>query len=330
MRPVSKPRNPLARIAAAGIGLLAAGAAFAQPAYPSKPIRMIIPFSPGSASDFLVRVLAIKLSERYGQQVIPDNRPGGGGVIGSQIAARAAPDGYTLVMVAAPHIVNALIHTPEPYRPVDDFTPIAQVATLPNLLAISLQVPAKTVQEFIAFAKARPGQMNLGSAGVGSASHVSGELFRLAAGIDSVHVPFKLFSDALVEMYQGRVHFYVAPITAMAPPVRDGRLRALAVTSRKRHALLPEVPTMAEVGVPDATIEFWFGIAGPAGLPAALVARLNADLAAVLKDPDTIERFAKQGADALHSSPGAFAALMRSETLRLRDIVQRAGIKARQ
>lgn len=307
-------------------GMALAGTAYAQ-GYPTKSIRLVIPFSTGAASDFLGRTVGQKLGERYGQQVVNDNRPGAGGVVGSTIVAKAAPDGYTLMVLAPPHLVNALIHIEPQYRAIEDYTAISQIATLPNMLVVPTQYPAKTVKDLVALAKGKPGALNFGSAGIGSLSHLGGALFVSAAGIDTVHIPFKIFSEALTEMYAVRVHFYVSPITAVLPHVRDGRLRALAVTSAARVASVPEAPTMSESGLPAAQLDTWFGIAGPAGMPRAIVTQLNRDIAAVLQDADTRERITRQGATPAASTPEQLTDTLKNDFVRFRKIVTDAGLK---
>ena len=310
-----------------GVAPALATAADVDPRYPVKPIRMVVPFSPGSASDFLSRTIGQKLGEALGQQIVVDNRPGAGGVVGTVMVANAAADGYTLILMAPPLLVNAIIHQPEPYRPLDDFTPLTQIASLPNLLVVPAAFPAKSVKELIATAKSRPGELNFGSAGIGSLSHLSGELFKSAAGIDVVHIPFKLFSDAMGEMYAGRVHLYVSPISAVIPGVKDGRLRPLAVTTRKRSAQLPEVPTMSEAGLPEFQFDAWFGVAAPARMSAALVLRLNRDIGAVVRSPDIAERFARQGVEPVTGTPAEFAQLVKADYAKYRKLVAEAGIK---
>ena len=296
------------------------------PQYPVKPIRMVVPFSPGSASDFLSRTIGQKLGEAVGQQIVVDNRPGAGGVVGTVMVANAAPDGYTLILMAPPLIVNAIIHKPEPYRPLDDFTPITQIASLPNLLVVPAAFAAKSLKELIAMARNKRGDLNFGSAGIGSLSHLSGELFKSAAAIDVVHIPFKLFSDALGEMYAGRVHFYVSPISAVMPGVKDGRLRPLAVTTHKRSAQLPEVPTMAEAGLPEFQFDAWFGVAGPAKLGAPLAARLNRIIGEVVRSPDIGDRFARQGVEPVTGTAAEFAQVVRADYAKYRKLVTDANI----
>jgi len=302
------------------------GAAQAQ-IYPTKPIRLVIPFSPGAASDFLGRTIGQRMTDKYGQQVVSDNRPGAGGVVGSTIVAKAAPDGYTLMVIAPPHLVNALIHKEPQYRAIDDYTPISQVATLPNMLVVPTQFQAKTLKDLVALAKAKPGELNFGSAGIGSLSHLGGALFVSAAGINAVHVPFKLFADALGELFSARVHFYVSPIPAVLPHVHDGKLRALAVTSANRVPAAQETPTVIEAGLPGAQLDTWFGIVGPAGMQRRIVEQLNRDIAAVLQEPETRERIARAGATPAVSSPEQLHEILKIDFVRFRKIVADTGLK---
>ena len=307
-------------------GVAPAGMAGAQN-YPTKPIRMVIPFSPGAASDFLGRTIGQRLGEKYGQQVVSDNRPGAGGVVGSTIVAKAAPDGYTLMVIAPPHLVNALIHKEPQYRAIDDYTPLSQVATLPNMLVVPTQFQAKTLKDLVTLAKARPGELNFGSAGIGSLSHLGGALFVSAAGIDAVHIPFKLFSDALSELFSARVHFYVSPITAVLPHVRDGKLRALAVTSAMRVPAAQDTPTVIEAGLPAAQLDTWFGIVGPAGMKRGIVDQLNRDIAAVLQETEMRERIARAGATPARGTPEQLLGILKTDFVRFRKIVADAGLK---
>ena len=304
----------------------AAGGAEAERSFPVRPIRMVVPFPPGAASDFLARVVGQKLGEIYGQQVIVDDRPGGGGVVGSVIVAKAAPDGYTLSMIGTPHVVNALLAEKPLYRPIEDFTAITQVASLPNILIVG--IPVNSVQELIALAKQKPGQLNFGSVGIGSLSYMEGELFKAAAGIDAVNVSFKMLGDAVTEMMAGRVHFYVIPVAAGMPLLKDGRLRALAVTIDKRLASLPNVPTMAEAGLPNYRFDGWFGVAGPAKMPRNLVTSLNKDIVGILQQTDTRDRFVRQGAEPVFGTPEEFRKLMQTELVRFQKVIKDSGLKA--
>lgn len=304
-----------------------AGPGWAAEDYPTKPIRVVVPFPPGAASDFLARVVGQKLTDVYGHQVVIDNRPGAGGLIGSQVVLKATADGYTLGLVGQPHITNTLIHARKPYDPFKDFSSVTLVAVIPNVLVVGAGVPAKNVTELIALAKAKPGELNFGSAGVGSSSHLAGEMFVAAAGIKTVHVPFKTLSDVFSEMVAGRVHFYVFPLPAAMPMLKEGRLKAIAVAAQKRAVALPEVPTTAESGFPQYQSESWFGLIAPAGVPQRVIGKLNADVIKVLKDPDTRERFLKQGAEPSFGSPQDFLKLQREEHERIAKLVKDIGIK---
>ena len=295
--------------------------------YPQRPVRLVVPFPPGAASDFLGRTLGARLSEVWGQQVLVDNRPGGGGIMGGQIVSRAAPDGYTMSLIGTPHLAAPLLQRELPYRPIEDFTMVMRVATLANVLVVAPQVPANTLRDFIALAKSRPGQLNMGSAGIGSGSHMAGEFFRQAAGIDTVHVPFKLLSDALSEMFAGRVHYYVFPVAAIAPQLREGKLRPIAVTSAARASGFPDVPPMTEAGLPGFVYDTWFGIIGPAKLPARIVDRWVADLGKILREPDTVERMLKSGSDPAPTNAAEFLALMKAEYPRYAKLIKQANLR---
>jgi tripartite-type tricarboxylate transporter receptor subunit TctC len=320
------PKFWLAALAAAAIGI--AGAAAAAGQYPNKPIRMVVPFPPGAASDFLARTVGQKLNELYGQQVIIDNRPGAGGIVGSTIISKGAPDGYTLGMVGQPHLVNALLQKEPPYRALEDIAAVTEVASLPNVLVIAPSLQVKSVSDLIALAKAKPGQLNMGSAGIGSSSHLAGEMFKSAAGIKVEHVPFKMLSDIFTEMLAGRVHMYFFPLPAVMPMLKEGKLRVLAVGTPKRTPSLPDVPTIAESGLPGFQTESWFGVVAPARTPRGIIMQLNKDIANILKTPDMKERFLRQGAEAVFGTPEEFQKLMQTEYVRYQKLVKAAGISA--
>ena len=303
-----------------------AGAAVGAESYPTKPIRVVVPFPPGSASDFLARTLGIKLSELYAQQVVIDNRPGAGGVVGSTLIAKAAPDGYTLGLIGQPHLIQPLLQKESPYRALDDIAAVTQVAALANVLVVAPNLPAKTTAELIALAKSRPGQLNFGSAGIGSSSHIAGEAFKAAAGIDAVHVPFKLISDIFVEMMAGRVHFYMFPLPAAMPMLKDGKLQVLAVGTPQPTPSLPGVPTIADSGLPGFQSQSWFGIVAPAAMPRAIIMRLNKDIVTILASPDIGERFVRGGASPVFGTPEEFHKLMRAEYANYQKLVKSAGI----
>ena len=309
-------------------GMLAwTGAAFAAEKFPVRPVRVVVPFPPGSASDFLARVAGTRLSELTGQQFVTDNRPGAGGLIGSQIIAKAAPDGYTLGLIGQPHLSNTLLRDPHPYDPLKDYAPVTLVATIANVIVLGNGVPANNVKELIALAKAKPGQLNFGSAGVGSSSHLAGEMLVAAAGIKAVHVPFKVIADIYSEMIAGRVHFYVFPLPAVMPMLKEGRLRAIATATPKRTAALPSLPTTTEAGFGQYISESWFGYIVPAGVPKHLINRLNADVGKVLQQADVRERYQQQGAETGHGTPEQFQKLQREEYARLAKLIKDLGIK---
>ncbi len=300
----------------------------AQNKYPEKPIRMIVPFPPGSASDFLARTVGQKLNEQYGQQVVIDNRPGAGGVVGSTMITKAVADGYTLGMIGQPYLINAILQKDAPYRALDDVATIAQVAALANVLVIAPNLPIKTTAELIALAKAKPGELNFGSAGIGASSHIAGEAFKAAAGINVVHVPFKLLSDVFTEMIAGRVHMYVFPLPAVMPMLKDGKLHVLAVGTAQRVPSLPGVSTISESGLPGFQSLSWFGVVAPSKISRAIVQQLNKDIIAILQQPDTKERFMRQGAEAVITTPEDFQKLMQSEYAKYQKLVKDAGISA--
>ena len=305
-----------------------AGAAVAADRYPTKPIRMVVPFPPGSASDFLARTLGQKLNDLYGQQVVIDNRPGAGGVVGSTLIAKGAPDGYTLGMIGQPHLMQPLLQKEPPYRPLDDIACVTQVASLPNVLVVSPNLPVKTVGDVIALAKAKPGQFNFGSAGIGSSSHIAGEAFKAAAGIDVVHVPFKLISDIFTEMLAGRVQIYMFPLPAVMPMLKDSKLHVVAVGTPQPTPSLPGVPTMAESGLPGFQSESWFGIVAPEKTARAVIMQLNRDVIAILKTADVKERFLRQGAVPAYGTPEEFKRLMQAEFVKYQKLVKDAGISS--
>ena len=300
----------------------------AQNKYPEKPIRMIVPFPPGSASDFLARTVGQKLNEQYGQQVVIDNRPGAGGVVGSTMITKAVADGYTLGMIGQPYLINAILQKDAPYRALEDVATIAQVAALANVLVIAPNLPIKTTAELIALAKAKPGELNFGSAGIGASSHIAGEAFKAAAGINVVHVPFKLLSDVFTEMIAGRVHMYVFPLPAVMPMLKDGKLHVLAVGTAQRVPSLPGVSTISESGLPGFQSLSWFGVVAPSKISRAIVQQLNKDIIAILQQPDTKERFMRQGAEAVTTTPEDFQKLMQSEYAKYQKLVKDAGISA--
>ncbi len=311
------------------LGLALSAPAAAQDSKgPSKPIRMIVPFTTTAASDVLSRVIGQRLSEIYGQQVVVDNRPGAGGLIGSDITRQSAPDGYTLAMVGQPHLSNALLRTDAPYHPLKDFTSVGLVASTPNIITVGKSITAKNIPELIALAKAKPGALNYGSAGVGSSSHLAGALFVAKAGINVVHVPFRQGADSRTALINGTIHFYVYPLPAIMNLVKAGTIRALAVTTAKRAEALPEVPTTAEAGFGEYRSDSWFGIIGPRNLPKRIVDRVNADVVAMLKEPAMRDKVVAQGAEPRSGSPADFEKMQREEYVELAALIKQAGMKA--
>jgi tripartite-type tricarboxylate transporter receptor subunit TctC len=311
------------------VGWMSAAAGLcAAPAYPERPIRLIIASSPGTGADYFGRVTAVALTEIYKQQVVADNRLGAGGLIAMRLLRDATPDGYTIGTASSSMMVVPLLHTPQPYNPITDFAPIAQLASIPSVVMISGALPAKTLQEFIAYARARPGQLNFASVGSGTAAHLSAEIFSRTAGIQGVHVPFKNVADSWTELFSGRVHYIVFVAPAVTPMMKDARVRALAVTSKKRALGFADLPTVVEAGLADAVVETPFGIAAPAKTPRAIINKLHADIVTILKRPDTAERFARQGGVPLvDTTPESFAAVIKAEYELYRKLLPAIGVK---
>lgn len=299
----------------------------AQQTYPSRPIRIISPFAAGGGNDLLCRTVAAKLTESFRQQVIVENRTGANGIIGTEAAARAAPDGYTMVLIPSGHAVNASIRSKLPYDSIRDFTTISMVGSSPLLLAVHPSVPVKNVKELVMFAKSRPGQLSYVSAGIGSSGHLGGALFDVLAGTKMVHVPYKGMSLALTDLISGQVTMAFATSLSVVPHVQSGRLRALATTGAQRSPALPDLPTVAAT-LPGYEASLWYGFVGPARLPADIVRRLNTEIVAILNLPEVRERFSGQGIDIQSSTSEEFAQLLVADMARWAKVVQRAGIKA--
>jgi tripartite-type tricarboxylate transporter receptor subunit TctC len=311
-----------------GIALLGSAPALAQ-SYPNKPIRIIIAQAPGSATDVISRVVGNRLTEGLGQPIVVEARPGAGGVVGTEAAARSAPDGYTLFMANnSTHGSNPAVYPKLPYDAVKDFAPISFVASVPYVLVVDPALPVKSVQELIAFAKASPGKMNYASAGNGSTHQFCAELLKSAAGIDVTHIPYKGSPPGVAAVLAGEVSMMFANLTDVGAQIKSGRVKALAVTTLKRAELQPDVPTMVESGVADFEITSWFGLLAPAGTPAAVVGRLNAEMVKVLAREDVKSILGAQGLNVAASSPEQFAAHIKSEIARFTKIARAAGIKA--
>ena len=303
-----------------------AASAFAQK-FPERPIRVIVPLPPGSASDFLARTLSVPLTELYGQQVVVDNRPGAGGLIGSTLLSKATGDGYTYAMVAPPHTVGALLQKKPPYHPLRDFTVVTEVASIPNIIAVYPNLPARNIRELVSLLKADPSKYNYGSLGVGTLAHIAGEIFNQAASVRTVHVPFKVVPDAFGETMAGRVHYLVFTVPTISAVVRDGRLRPLAVTSAKRNPAFPNIPSIVEEGLPAAQSDGWFGLLGPAGMPRRITSQLAGDVKKIISQPRIRESFEKMGADAaVDSGPDVYEKLMKSEYDRYVKLIKDVGL----
>jgi tripartite-type tricarboxylate transporter receptor subunit TctC len=303
------------------------GASFAQ-SYPTKPIRMIVPFPAGGATDIVGRLVAQKLTESWGQQVIVDNRGGAGGTIGSDAAAKSPPDGYTmLVGTSSTHAVAPSLYPKLAYDPVRDFAPVTLIANATILLAVHPSVPAKNVRELIAIAKKQPNALSFASSGNGGISHLVGEQFKSVAGIQMLHVPYKGDSPALVDLVGGQVHLMFGTAVSFLPYVKSGRLNALAVTNSKRSPIVPNVPTVAESGLPGFEALQWFGIFVPAGTSRDIVAKVNADIVKALKLPDIRERMTALGAEVVGSTPEQFAGFVKADTAKWAKVVKQSGAK---
>ena len=303
-------------------------AAMAQSAYPSKPIRIISIFAPGGGNDVICRLVAQKLSERVKQQVYVENRVGANGIIGSEAAARSAPDGYTITLIPSGHAVNASMYRKLPFDSVKDFTTITLAGTSPLVLAVHPSLPARSVKELIALAKARPGQLTYVTSGIGASGHLAAALFETMTGTTMSHVPYKGMSLAVADLMGGQVSMTFGTSLSVVPHVRSGRLRALATTGAQRSPALPELPTVAEAGVAGYEASLWYGFVGPANMPTDIVQRLNAEIAAVLSLPDTREKLASQGLDTRSSTPDEFSRLLTADITRWATVVRKLGLHA--
>jgi tripartite-type tricarboxylate transporter receptor subunit TctC len=309
------------------LAIVAASCAWGQ-AYPTKPVRIVVPFTAGSATDILARTVGQKLSELWGQPVVIDNRPGAGGTIGAAIVAKAPGDGYTLLVHSAAHAYNPAIYANLPYDTVKDFIEVVPLAGQPNVLVVAPATNLKTVADLVAAAKQKPGALNFASAGNGSGTHINGEKFKLAAGIDVVHIPYKGTPEALTDTMAGRVTYFFSPISAALPQVKEGKLTALGVSTAKRSGVLPNVPTIAESGLPGFDYNLWVGVFAPAGTPAELVDKINRDVQGALATPEMKERLTALGADAMPMAPAEFRKFVQEEIGESGKVIKAAGIVA--
>jgi len=315
-------KRPLVFLLALGLGFSGATVR-AQ----SNVTRIIVPFGAGGVQDILARAIGAELGTALGRNVIVENRTGAGGTIGTASVAKAAPDGHTLILSAASHTINGSLYAKLPYDPIRDFTGVAHIGTVEYVLIVSSALPAKTVREFVDYAKANPGKLNYATAGNGSATHLSMAYFAGLAGIDMVHVPYKATNEAVNEVVAGRSHAVIAANIGALGFVKDARVRMLGVTSAKRSKFLPELPTIAESGVPGYEFDSWLGLLGPAGIPASMLERINAAVGTLLKEPVIPGRLAKQGIEAHALSPEAFNALLRADFVKMAKVVKASGAR---
>jgi tripartite-type tricarboxylate transporter receptor subunit TctC len=311
-----------------GFSLSLAGVnAFAQ-SYPSKPVRIVVPYLAGGAADVVARLVGQKLGESFGQTVLVDNRPGGGANIGSDFVAKSAPDGYTLLLATPANVVNVSLFANMPYDTLKDLAPVTLMGTSANILVVHPSLPVKSVRELIAFAKARPGQLTYASSGNASSNHLSGELFASLAKLELIHVPYKGGGPAITDLMGGQVTMYFSSLPSALPFVRSAKLRALGVTSDKRAAAAPELPTIAEAGLPDYAFVAWHALLVPTGTPQAVIDKLNTEVVRIVKNPDTRSRLENQGVDVVGGTPAELATFLRDEMAKCARLVKAAGIKA--
>jgi tripartite-type tricarboxylate transporter receptor subunit TctC len=320
------PRRQFLRLAAGAVVLPAVPRSVHAQAYPARPVRIIVPVGPAGVTDIIARLIGQWLSERLGQPFVIENRPGAGNTIGTEAVVRAPADGYTLLLVGAPNAINSSLYDKASFDFIRDIAPVASIARVSNVLALNLSVPAKTGPEFIAYAKANPGKINMASVGNGSTPHVTGELFKMMAGVDMVHVPYRSAAAALTDLITGQVQVYFATTASSIEHIRAGRLRALAVTTATRSDFLPDVPTVSDF-LPGFEASFWGGVGAPRNTPAEIISKLNQEINAGLADPKLAARLADLGGTVISGAPADFAKLIANETEKWGKVVKFAGIK---
>ncbi|HVL75242.1 MAG TPA: tripartite tricarboxylate transporter substrate binding protein [Noviherbaspirillum sp.] len=315
-------------LAAAALSLAATLPAAADPSYPSKPIRLIVPFAPGGSTDVLGRIIANELRVELGQPVIVENKPGAGGNIGGDLVAKAAPDGYTLLMAAAgPTVINPSLYAKMTFSPTKDLTPVTMLVREHNLMAVHPSVPARTVKEFIAYAKANPNTVNFGSPGNGSPAHLAGELMNQKAGAKMAHIAYKGSGPAVVDLVAGHISMMIDNMPVLLPHVQNGKLRALAVPSTSRAVAAPEVPTFAEAGMKDFVITAWKGVMAPAGTPPAVINKLQGTMAKIMAKPEMKQRMSEMGAEPVVDTPAEFGRTIQTETAWWAELVKSTGAR---
>ncbi len=310
-----------------GVSLALNSAVLHADNFPTKSIRLIVPFTPGGGTDIVSRTVAQRLSEIWSKAVVVDNRPGAGGVLAFEIVAKSPPDGYTLGVHTATQVIYPILHPKLPFHPINDFAPVVVMTRMDNILVASPSFPPNTLKELIALAKAKPGQINFASSGVAGTGHLSGELIKKMAGIDMVHVPYKGSTPAYTDVMSGQVQVLINNIMSTMPFIKDGRLKALAVLGAKRSPIAPDVPTVAESGLPGFEVTSWFGVVAPAKTPREVITKLNREIVGILKMPDVRERLLAQGGEPVGNTPEEFGQMIRSETKKFADIIKSAGIK---
>ena len=316
-----------ARLMVAAVACAAIGG-WAQ-SYPAKPIRIIVPFPAGGTADIMARVVGQKMTETWGQQVVIDNRSGAGGNIAAELAAKSAPDGYTLFLcVVGTHAIHQSLYSKLPFDPIKDFSAVAYIAGVPNVVVVHPSIPVKSVKELIAFIKARPGQINFGSSGTGTSVHMSGEMLKVMAGLDMTHIAYKGNPQAVTDLMAGQIELMITNMPSVIPYIQSGRLRALAVTGSARSPALPDLPTMQEAGLPGYESSAWFGLVSPAAVPRDIVSKLNAEVVRIVGLADVKRNLASQGADPLVMTPDEFGAFMKAETAKWAKIVKASGARA--
>lgn len=303
------------------------GAPAQNPAYPTKPVKIIVPFGAGGPADIYARVIAQRLGEPLGQQVVVEDRPGAGSAVGTDVVAKATPDGYTLVMISNTHTINETLNPKLPYNLLRDFAPITQVNVMPNVLVVSPNFPVNTLKELIARAKAQPGKLNYASSGPGTPYHLAAELFKAMAGLYIVHIPHKASGEARASILGGQVEMMFDSLPTTVQQIKSGKLKGLAITSNKRSPLLPEVPTMSEAGVPGYEADLWLGLMAPMGTPPAVIGKLNAEIVKILQRPDVRASFVQQGTEPIGNTPAQFALFLKNDVEKWGKVVKFSGAK---
>ncbi len=314
-RPGCRPMDPLRRALVLGLAVFGFALAHGQPvaSYPAKAIRIIVPFPPGGTTDVLARILSQRMTAAWGQPVLVENRPGAGSTLGADMVAKSPADGYTLLMGAAHHTIAQSVYAKLPYHFGRDFAPVSVIAVVPNMVVVNAAVPARTIEEFVALAKSQPGKLNYGTAGAGTAHHLIGEMFKLQAGVDLQHIPYKGSAPAVSDLVGGQVQVMFDTVTSGLPQVKAGKTRALAVTTAKRSSALPDVPTLSETVLPGFDVGTWFGVLAPAGTPAAVIEKIRAEIDQMVNAPDIRKQFLEMGAEPVGNTPAQMAAQIKSE-----------------